>query len=102
MGTPLSRSKQRVSDSGNNSTGTGGNKTSIGWKGFPQVLAFGQSSIAHQSEPVVLQVPGDGIGEILRRGCKWDPAEKQGKADDSDDSSAVRVLRQNHTGRMPV
>jgi hypothetical protein len=35
---------------------------------------------------IVLQVPGDGIGEILRRGCKWHTAEKQGKADDSDDS----------------
>jgi hypothetical protein len=51
---------------------------------------------------ITLQISGDGIGEILRRGCKWHPAEKQGNADDSDDSSAVRVLRQNHTGRMAV
>jgi hypothetical protein len=51
---------------------------------------------------MALQVPGDGIGEILRCGCKWHTAEKQGKADDSDDSSVVRVLRQNHTGPMPV
>ena len=51
---------------------------------------------------VVLQVSGDGISKLLRPGFKWHAAEKQGKADDSDDSLVVHVLRQKQTGRMPV
>jgi hypothetical protein len=52
------------------------------------------AAMRHLGVDEVLQVSGDGVGEILRHGCKWNTGENQGEIDDSDAFSDVHILGQ--------